>query len=364
MTESGSRPPLVDLRGMTLEEIQQLIAPLGKAPYRAQQIMGWLYRMPPIRTFGEMTNLAKKFRRQLAEIATIGWLEMDRRQQSKDGTVKYAWRLTDGHLVESVLIPEVERHTLCISTQVGCPLRCEFCATGLNGYVRNLTASEIISQVVQAQVDSERRISNLVLMGMGEPLLNLDAVVRATDIAQVDRGLNMSHRRITLSTVGLMPQLQELGRRSEINLAVSLHATTQEAREALMPIAARKLPLDQLMAACREFPLPHRKLITFEYIVFKGINDSLADAKRLVKLLHGVRAKVNLIPFNAHGGLPYRSPEPTDVKAYQDFLFHKGIHCAIRASRGTDIEAACGCLAGHRQGDGDGNVPSGEAPDR
>jgi len=232
---------------------------------------------------------------------------------------------------------------------VGCPLRCRFCATGLNGYVRNLTASEILSQIVQAQLDSpERKVSNLVLMGMGEPLLNLDEVIKATDIAMVDEGLNFSHRRITLSTVGLLPQLDELGRRSEINLALSLHATTQEMREALMPAAARKLPLDQLMEACRRFPLPHRKLITFEYILFGGINDDLADARRLIRLLHGVRAKVNLIPFNPHPQADYPAPEPDAVKAYQDRLIRSHIHCAIRASRGTDIEAACGQLVGHR----------------
>ena len=342
----------VDLRGMTLPELQAFLEPLGKAPYRARQILRWLYRNP-VHDFMDMTNLAKGFRRDLDRVAYVGWLEQAARRVSEDGTVKYAWRLRDGQLIESVLIPETDRLTLCISTQVGCPLACRFCATGLNGYRRNLTASEILSQIIQAQEDSERRISNVVLMGMGEPLLNLDEVVRATDIAQLDEGLNLSHRKITLSTVGLLPQLDELGRRSEINLALSLHATTQEARLALMPAAARKLPIDELMEACRRFPLPHRKLITVEYILFGGINDDLKDARRLIRLLHGVRAKVNLIPFNAHPGAAYDAPDPADVKAYQDRLLRSHIHCAIRTARGLDIEAACGLLAGRQPDPGD-----------
>ncbi len=343
-----SAPTRVDLRGMTLEQLERFVEPLGKAPYRARQLLRWLYRHP-IRSFGEMTNLAKSFRRQLDEIATVGWLGMAERREAADGTVKYLWELSDGALVESVLIPEPDRLTLCVSTQVGCPLGCRFCATGQHGYLRNLTASEILGQVIQASLDGERDITNLVLMGMGEPLLNLDEVLRAMEIAQYDEGLNFSHRRITLSTVGLLPQLDELGRRSEINLAVSLHATTQEGRQALMPAAARALPLERLMEACRRFPLPHRKLITFEYILFRGINDDLADARRLVRLLHGVRAKVNLIPFNPHPDAPYDAPDPRVVQEVQRLLFSKGIHCAVRAPRGTDIEAACGCLAGHRR---------------
>jgi 23S rRNA (adenine2503-C2)-methyltransferase len=283
----------------------------------------------------------------------VGWLGLAARRESQDGTVKYVWRLDDGHHVESVLIPETVRLTLCISTQVGCPLGCRFCATGLNGYVRNLTASEILSQILQAQEDSDRRISNVVLMGMGEPLLNLGQVVRATDIAQYDEGLNLSHRKITLSTVGLLPQLDDLGRLSEINLALSLHATTQEARLALMPAAARKLPIDELMEACRRFPLPHRKLITVEYILFGGVNDDLKDARRLIRLLHGVRAKVNLIPFNSHPGAPFDAPHPDAVEAYQERLIRSHIHCAIRTARGLDIEAACGLLAGHQLPPGD-----------
>ena len=356
MNEPADR---VDLFGMTLEEIEAFIEPLGKSRYRARQILRWLYRTP-VKSFDEMTNISKGFRRDLGRIAIIGRLELGARRRSSDDTVKYAWRLADGECIESVLIPEVDRLTLCISTQVGCALRCRFCATGLGGFRRNLTASEILAQIVQVQEDSERRISNVVLMGMGEPLLNLDEVVRAMTIAQYDEGLNRSHRRITLSTVGLMPQLAELGRRSEINLAVSLHATTQEAREALMPAAARKLPLDRLMEACREFPLPHRKQITFEYILFGGINDDLADARRLVRLLHGVRAKVNLIPFNPHSGLDFRAPEPAAIEAYQERLARSHINGAIRSARGLDIEAACGLLTGHRPTGPD--LPSSDRP--
>lgn len=340
-------PSLVDLQGMTLDEIRTFIEPLGKAPYRAKQIIRWLYRNP-IDSFDEMTNISKGFRRDLGRVARVGRLPVDLRRESADGTIKIAWKLHDGHRVESVLIPETDRLTLCISTQVGCPLACQFCATGLNGFIRNLTSSEIIGQIVGMQRLSQRRISNVVLMGMGEPLLNLDQVVKAMDIAQYDEGLNISHRRITLSTVGLMPQLKQLGERSEINLALSLHATTQEGRERLMPIAARKLPLDRLMEACREFPLPHRKQITFEYILFGGINDDLGDARRLIRLLHGVRAKVNLIPFNAHAMAGFEAPREEDVIAYQERLMKSHIHCAVRTARGMDIEAACGCLAGHR----------------
>jgi 23S rRNA (adenine2503-C2)-methyltransferase len=236
-----------------------------------------------------------------------------------------------------------ERSTLCISTQVGCAMQCDFCLTGTFGFKRNLTASEIVNQV--CAVAKEGPINNVVLMGMGEPLHNLDNVVRALQILYAPAGLDYSSRKVTLSTCGLVPQMAELAQRITVNLAVSLNATSDEVRDRLMPINKR-YPLAQLMAACRKFPLASHRRITFEYILIRDLNDSIADAKRMIKLLHGMRAKVNLIPFNEHEGSSYRCPDEKTISAFQTYLLNHDVVAIRRASKGQDISAACGQLKG------------------
>jgi len=341
--------PRQDLMGMTLEELCDYAEQvLEERPFRGRQLFKWIYQKN-CTDFSVMTDVARTLRIRLTEIARVSRLEERVVERSQDGTIKFVWGLEDGLQVESVLIPEERRLTLCISTQVGCPLACDFCVTGKGGYVRNLSRAEILLQVIQAQTHvSERRISNIVLMGMGEPLLNLDNVLPAMDVAQEADGLGFSHRRITLSTVGLVPQLEEFGRRSRINLAVSLHGTTNPQRTSLMPIN-RKYPLEELMAALRRFPLPHRKQVTIEYILIKGVNDSVDDARRLAELLRGLPSKVNLIPYNNNPFTDYQRSEQRDILAFQEALMEARVHTMTRLNRGDDISAACGQLGGYMQ---------------
>jgi 23S rRNA (adenine2503-C2)-methyltransferase len=290
-----------------------------------------------------MSNLSKDLRRELAESASISRLVPEVVEVSRDGTRKYLFRLADGNTVESVLIPEEDRNTLCISSQVGCAMACEFCLTGTFRLTRNLTTAEIVNQV--CAVKQETEVKNIVFMGMGEPLANLDNVVRALRIITCDDGLQFSTRRVTVSTSGLVPEMDRLGREVTVNLAVSLNATTDEQRDRLMPIN-RKYPLKELLAACKRFPLPARRMITFEYVIIKGVNDFLDDAKRLVKLISGIPCKVNLIPFNEHEGCAFRKPEQQAIDAIHSYLLAKHFTVITRSSRGTDISAACGQLKG------------------
>ncbi len=333
----------VDIKNLDLEQLTAFLGGLGKEAFRARQIFGWLYRKGAD-SFSQMTDLSKAFREELERRACISSLPVEATEVSSDGTCKYLLRLHDGQTVESVRIPmEGGRDTLCISSQVGCAMQCRFCLTGSFGLTRNLSASEIVSQVCAALKDGP--IHNIVFMGMGEPLHNLDNVVTALKILFAREGFDYSPRKITVSTCGLVPEMKELGRRIRVNLAVSLNATTDELRHRLMPVNQR-YPLGQLMAACREFPLPPRGRITFEYILMEGLNDSPADAKRLVKLLHGIKAKVNLIPFNAYEGSPYQPPAEKTVRAFQTYLLDRDIVAIRRASKGADISAACGQLKG------------------
>ncbi len=333
----------IDLKGLTQDEIQDFLVRLGKEKYRTKQILRWIYQRG-ICKFEEMTDLAKNFRGQLEQCAYVSECVPETIQESSDGTKKYLFRLADGETVEAVRIPMEEgRGTLCISTQVGCAMGCQFCMTGTFGLTRNLTASEIVNQVCAALADSP--ISNIVLMGMGEPLHNLDNVVQALKILYLDDGLGFGSRRVTLSTCGLVPGIRELGQRIKVNLAVSLNATTDSLRDQLMPVNQR-YPLADLMAACREFANETRQRITFEYILIGGVNDTIADAKRIVKLLHGVRSKVNLIAFNEHDGSSFKSPSADSVKTFQTYLLQRNIVATLRASKGQDIAAACGQLKG------------------
>ncbi len=333
----------VDLKGLTLEQLQQLLMDLGKEKFRAKQIIKWIYQRG-VTDFDQMTDQGKALRQQLAEHAYISSWRPEVVETSRDGTRKYLFRLADGESVEAVRIPmDTEKDTLCISTQVGCAMQCQFCLTGTFGLTRNLRPEEIVNQVCGVLHDGP--IANIVLMGMGEPLHNLDNVINALKILYLDDGLGYGSRRITLSTSGLIPEMRRLWEMVKVNLAVSLNATTDEVRDRLMPIN-KKYPLKELMAACREYPLGPRQRITFEYILIRGINDSIADAKRLVKLLHGIKAKVNLIPFNEHAGSDYKCPEEETITAFQSYLMQRQIIAIRRASKGQDISAACGQLKG------------------
>jgi 23S rRNA (adenine2503-C2)-methyltransferase len=338
---AGNRP--VDIKNLTLEELSEFLKGLGKERFRAAQIMRWVYSRG-VNSFADMTDLAKSLRTELEQRAVISALVPETVEESRDGTRKYLFRLQDGETIEAVRIPmENDRATLCISTQVGCAMGCSFCLTGTFGLVRNLEPAEIVNQVCAAM--AEAPVNNVVLMGMGEPLHNLDNVVKALRILYMPEGFNLSPRKITLSTAGLVPQMLELGERIRVNLAVSLNATTDEVRDRLMPIN-RRYPLRELLAACRAFPLQPRQRITFEYILIRDVNDSDQDARRLVKLLHGIRAKVNLIPYNEHPGSDFRAPAADRVEAFQTYLLGRGIVAIRRASKGRDISAACGQLKG------------------
>src|SRR5258705_6745072 len=295
-----------------------------------------------------MTNLSRPLREQLDESFSIGRLQTLRRAESRDGTVKFLFGLADGTSIESVLIPEPSRLTLCVSTQAGCGFGCAFCATAVLGLKRNLTASEIVDQVLEASrtLSGDRRITHIVLMGMGEPLANYDQTVRALQImTDGEWGIGISPRRVTLSTVGLVPQIEKLMAETRVNLAISLHAPNDELRGELMPVN-RKYSLPQLMDCCRSLPIPRRKRITFEYVLLRGVNDSMDDAIALCQLLHGIRCKVNVIPFNPHPGSPYQRPDDVEVGKFHQVLHAYGLQINIRRPRGDDIQAACGQLQG------------------
>ena len=333
----------IDLKSLNREELEEFLSSFGKEKYRTKQILRWIYQRQ-ITDFSEMTDLAKQFRQQLAEQAVISSWQPEVVETSHDGTRKYLFRLDDGESVEAVRIPmDEDRATLCISTQVGCAMGCKFCMTGTFGLTRNLRTEEIVNQVCAALVDGP--IGNIVLMGMGEPLHNIDNVVKALQIFYLDDGLGYGTRRVTLSTCGLVPEIAELSHRIKVNLAVSLNATTDEIRDQLMPIN-RRYPLNELMAACHDYARETRQRVTFEYILIGGLNDSVADAKRLVKLLHGLRCKVNLIAYNEHEGADFRAPTGEAIKTFQTYLLQRDIVATLRASKGQDISAACGQLKG------------------
>ncbi|PLY00037.1 MAG: 23S rRNA (adenine(2503)-C(2))-methyltransferase RlmN [Desulfuromonas sp.] len=338
-----SEHPLIDIKNLSLADLVEQLTGLGKEKFRAKQIMQWIY-VRKATSFSEMTDLAKVLREELTRRYCISEWEPEHVEVSRDGTRKYLFRLEDGETVEAVRIPmKGDRATLCVSTQVGCAMQCEFCLTGTFGLTRNLLPSEIVNQVMA--VEKEAPVQNIVMMGMGEPLHNLDNVVKSLEILYMNPGLDFGPRKVTLSTSGLVPQMAELGRRIEVNLAVSLNATTDEVRDQLMPIN-RSYPIAKLMHACREYPLKPWQRVTFEYILIRELNDTLADAKRLVKLLHGVKAKVNLIPFNEHEGSSFREPLPEQIEAFQTYLLDRNIVAIRRASKGQDISAACGQLKG------------------
>jgi 23S rRNA (adenine2503-C2)-methyltransferase len=295
--------------------------------------------------FSDMTDLSADLRQWLSDHFTISRLEPKDLVVSQDGSRKFLFRLQDGHHIESVLIPEREHWTLCMSSQVGCAMDCRFCLTGRGGLTRNLQPAEIVNQVCAAKENLGQggRLTNIVFMGMGEPLANYDAVVQAIRTITENNGLQFSNHRVTLSTVGLVSRMDALGRDVTVNLAVSLNATTDDTRNALMPVN-RTFPIESLLSACSRFPLPSRRMITFEYILIAGINDSPEDAMRLAKLLRPLRAKINLIPFNAFEGTPFERPKEDAILAFREILTDNHYTTIIRRSKGQDIGAACGQL--------------------
>ena len=341
-----------NIKDLSFSEFEAYLREHQQPPYRAKQVWQWLYQKHA-GSFVEMTNLSATLREQLTQDFTVGRLAIERQANSTDGTVKFLFRLADDHSIESVLIPEARRLTLCISTQAGCGFGCAFCATALLGLKRNLRAGEIVDQILEASraLDDDQRITNVVLMGMGEPLANYRETVKALDVMTDNAwGLGISPRRITLSTVGLVPQIYRLMEETKVNLAISLHAPTDELRSRLMPVN-RKYSLRQLVDCCRTLPIPRRKRITFEYVMLRGINDSPADAHKLVELLRGIRCKINLIPFNPHPGSEFGRPETDDVEVFQQILYSHGLQVNVRRPRGDDIAAACGQLQGQAMSD-------------
>ncbi|MBW1987070.1 MAG: 23S rRNA (adenine(2503)-C(2))-methyltransferase RlmN [Deltaproteobacteria bacterium] len=336
---------LVDLKEFTQDELERLVASWGQPPYRARQLQKWLYK--GIFDFEQMTDLSKDFRHQLARKAMISRLTLADQQHSEDGSEKFGFALADGRRIESVLIPEDDHLTLCLSTQVGCAQGCHFCLTAQQGLTRNLTAAEIVNQVleVRARLRQDQKLSNLVFMGMGEPLANFNNTLKALTILTASWGLDFSARRVTVSTVGLAPQIIQLGNAIRVNLAVSLNAPDDPTRSRLMPVN-RCYPLAVLLDACRAFPLPGHRRITFTYVLLKGINDSPTQARQLARLLRGLRAKINLIPFNPHPSLPFERPSEAAILAFQEILLSAHYTTLIRKTRGLDIVAACGQLAG------------------
>jgi 23S rRNA (adenine2503-C2)-methyltransferase len=348
--------PKKDLRNMTQDELVQYVESLGQPAFRARQIMAWLYR-PGITDFSQMTDLAKKFRLLLAEHARMSQFTEPIIQRSKDGCVKFAFTLDDGAVIESVLIPEPDRNTLCISSQVGCAMNCSFCLTATMGFTRNLSPSEIVNQVVavgdfirnepKSKLIGPDRVTNLVFMGMGEPLNNLENLIKSISILTEQRGLDMTNRRITVSTCGIASKMIELGEKTDVNLAISLHAVDDKTRDSLMPVNSR-YSLTELLQACRDYPMAKRKRIMFEYILLKGINDSDEEAHELARILRDIPCKINLLPYNESPGLPYKSPSRNRVYAFQKIVRDAGYSVFIRTSRGEDISAACGQLAKER----------------
>jgi 23S rRNA (adenine2503-C2)-methyltransferase len=336
--------PLI-LNELTLPELAQVMADWGQPAFRARQLLKWLYK--GVSDFELMTDMARPFREDLARRAFIARLRLESRQKAQDGTRKFLFALEDGNFIESVLIPEEGHYTLCLSTQVGCAMGCRFCLTATRGLVRNLTAGEIVQQVlaVKAELLPEGPLTNLVFMGMGEPLANYPALIKALTILSAPWGLNFSSRRLTVSTVGLAPLIPRLGREIRANLTISLNAPDDETRSLLMPIN-RRYPLKALLAACRAFPLPRHRRITFAYVLLNGINDAPGQARQLAALLKGFRAKINLIPLNPHPKLPFTPPSEARVLEFQDLLRQAHYPVFIRESRGQEIAAACGQLVG------------------
>jgi 23S rRNA (adenine2503-C2)-methyltransferase len=358
--EMHELPP--DLRALPLARLEAVVAALGEKPYRARQVFRWLHQRSAA-TVDEMTDLPRALREALAARFTLRTLAVADEKRSADGTIKWKWRTFDGCFVESVYMPHTsdedgdqnnrDRRTLCVSTQVGCAVGCQFCLTGTMGLVRNLGAGEIADQIHRAnrrllelgEAQGPRPLTNLVFMGMGEPLHNFENLkVALNDLLLAEDGPNFSHRHVTVSTSGLVPQIRRLGEETQVKLAISLNATTDAQRDELMPVN-RRYPLRDLLAACRAFPMKQGRRITFEYVLLGGVNDADEDAERLAALLRGIPAKVNVIPYNENPGLGFSAPDPRRVADFCELLVRRNVTAVVRKNRGRDISAACGQLA-------------------
>ncbi len=348
-------PADLDLSGAELHELEAALADLGSPPFHARQIFQWIHKRG-VTDVRLMTDLSREFREALATRFVLTTPDVVKTERSSDGTTKFLLRLSDGKQIEAVCIPEhpvgptdvrdADRVTFCLSTQVGCAMRCAFCLTGKMGIDRNLTAAEIVGQVrvLGRELGVLDQRFTIVLMGMGEPLHNYDETMKALRILADERGLGMSPRRVTLSTVGVLPALERLATEPLMpNLAISLHSTTEEQRDLLVPLN-RKYGLKELLDACRRFPLKRRERITFEYVMLKNVNDTPDDARRLVRLLSDIKAKVNLLPLNEAAGIPFERPSDAAVDRFARILAERGLTVSVRKSRGRDIRAACGQL--------------------
>ena len=345
----------IDLRALDFAETVAFARDqLGQPDYRGEQIWRWVHRAG-VCDLDQMTNLSKELRAQLASRVSLGHLRVDRVQTSRDGTRKMRLLTRDQHAIESVLIPDGDKLTQCISSQVGCALDCQFCATAKLGFGRHLDAGEIADQIYRgralvAEVEPGRRITNVVYMGMGEPLHNYDQVIRSLRILTHELGANLSYRRITVSTVGLVPGIRKLATEPmRPNLAISLNAASDRVRDRIMPIN-RKYTIAELIAAVRAYPLERRRRVTFEYVLLAGVNDSRADAAELARVLRGIRCKLNIIPWNPHPEAPYRRPDDRAIAAFQAEAKRHGLPTYLRTPRGDDIDAACGQLAARQDG--------------
>lgn len=331
---------------LSKSELEAWLAERGLKKFALNQILQWLYKKR-VSSFEEMTNISREARALLQGHFEIRHLEVGARHHSTlDGSTKYLFRLSDGNSIESVSMPIKNRRTLCISSQVGCAMGCTFCKTAEMKLVRNLTQGEILGQVlgVQKELPTGERISNIVFMGMGEPLHNYETVIHAIELMTDDRALGLSQRKITVSTVGLAPEIERFGKDTKVKLALSLNATTEEGRLGLMPIT-RKYPLERVIEACRNYAFGSKHKVTFEYVMMAGINDSLEDAKRIARIGSRVPCKINLIPYNEYAGSPYRRPSEEKIKSFFTFLAGKHFQVNIRYSKGLDVMAACGQLA-------------------
>ena len=342
--------PLINLLDLSINALADLMVAWGEKPFRAKQLLQWIYQRG-VTDFDAMTDMSTSLRQRLARETMIQVPEVALERTATDGTIKWLLRLTDGNLIETVFIPEANRGTLCVSSQVGCALNCSFCATGKEGFNRNLTQGEIIGQLWLAvsQLSDENFakshvITNVVMMGIGEPLLNYEPVRDAMAIMLNDLAFGLSKYRVTLSTSGVVPKMRQLSEESEVALAVSLHAPNDELRNQLVPLN-KKYPISQLMQTCRDH-FDNRRAIMFEYVMLAGVNDSIRHAKQLIGVLEGVSAKVNLIPFNPFDGSNYQVSSPEVIDAFQRKLASAGLNVRVRKTRGDDVAAACGQLAG------------------
>ncbi len=336
----------VDLASFTPAQIEALLMEaFGERRFRASQVTQWLFERL-VQDFSAMTNVSQQLRARFERTLNIEALKFDQSHEAADGTVKLAFKCRDNAVIETVYIPSEGRNTLCISSQVGCAMGCTFCWTAKMGLRRNLTAAEIVGQVMHARrLMGERNghIGNIVFMGMGEPLHNYDNVLQAIRVLTDEAGLNFSRRKITVSTSGLVPQIRKLGHDADVNLAISLNGTTDAQRGAIMPVNDR-WNIEALMDALREYPLERRQRLTFEYVLIRDLNDTLDDARRLVKLMRGVKGKVNLIPFNPHPHTPFQTPDEATIDAFQQHLVANHVNCFRRVTRGQEEMAACGQL--------------------